>query len=117
MSKYDILQYVKFAKEAIEEDDVKDYDGFVDWLHKTIDDLKDDPLPSSEAKLAARGWVEAWDEKIEDLKKSIRLRGKSIMSYYYRDFVEREKILSEKEFDDILLECGLIRVKNNSNKE
>lgn len=110
MSKYDILQYVKFAKEAIEEDNVKNYEKFVEWLHKNIDGLQYDPLPSSEAKLANRAWMEAWDEKVEDAKKGVRLRARSLMVYAYREYVMDQKTLTDEEFYNILLDFGLARV-------
>ena len=118
MSKYDVLQYVKFAKEAIEEDNVKNYEKFVEWLHNNIDGLQyDHPLPSTEAKLANRAWIEAWDEKVEDAKKSVRLRARSLMVYAYREYVMDQKALTDKEFYDILLDFGLTKVFDDYDTE
>lgn len=105
-----LISYLEMAEGAIKTDGIRTYDDFVIWLNKLAPDMKNEEYIRTAFESAMK---RNKTRVIGDL--ALRCDCLTKKGYFYRRFVEQEKVLTEDEYDGILKLHGLMRIEKSEN--
>lgn len=99
-----LFEIIDIARDGIDANEYRDIYSFkADLKRRSIE--ADDTLIECV-------WKQAWHEHVKKIRHYIELRVEFAVRYYCKDHVGEGKELSEEEFDEILKDNGLMRIKS-----